>query len=86
MDMITRPGCWIEFLSSLRDFELLPYDLPSHKWPGYFQRRPCPFCGCGATIHAAQKLGRQWMGMDVTCLAVNLQSEPLKIAVFRGNI
>lgn len=25
-----------------------------------------PFCGCGTTIHAAQKLKRQWLGIDVT--------------------
>ena len=31
-----------------------------------------PFCGCGTTVHAAQKLGRQWIGIDVTYLAVNL--------------
>jgi site-specific DNA-methyltransferase (adenine-specific) len=31
-----------------------------------------PFCGCGTTIHAAQKLGRQWIGIDVTPLAINL--------------
>ena len=24
-----------------------------------------PFCGCGTTIHAAQNLGRQWIGIDV---------------------
>jgi site-specific DNA-methyltransferase (adenine-specific) len=31
-----------------------------------------PFCGCGTTIHAAQKLGRRWIGIDVTPLAINL--------------
>ncbi|PZO68315.1 MAG: site-specific DNA-methyltransferase [Paracoccus denitrificans] len=31
-----------------------------------------PFCGCGTTIHAAEKLGRQWIGIDVTHLAVGL--------------
>ncbi|MDP1873180.1 site-specific DNA-methyltransferase [Phenylobacterium sp.] len=31
-----------------------------------------PFCGCGTTIHAAQKLGRKWLGIDVTHLAVGL--------------
>jgi site-specific DNA-methyltransferase (adenine-specific) len=31
-----------------------------------------PFCGCGTTVHAAQKLGRQWIGVDITPLAVNL--------------
>ena len=31
-----------------------------------------PFCGCGTTVHAAQKLGRQWIGIDVTYIAINL--------------
>lgn len=31
-----------------------------------------PFCGCGTAIHAAQKLGRQWIGIDITHLAVHL--------------
>ncbi len=31
-----------------------------------------PFCGCGTTIDAAQRLGRRWVGIDVTCLAVDL--------------
>ena len=31
-----------------------------------------PFCGCGTTIHAAQKLGRRWIGIDVTHLAISL--------------
>lgn len=31
-----------------------------------------PFCGCGTAVHAAQKLGRHWIGIDVTHLAVGL--------------
>ena len=31
-----------------------------------------PFCGCGTTVHAAQKLGRAWIGIDITHLAINL--------------
>lgn len=31
-----------------------------------------PFCGCGTTVHAAQKLNRQWIGIDITHLAINL--------------
>jgi adenine specific DNA methylase Mod len=31
-----------------------------------------PFCGCGTTIDAAQKLGRRWIGIDITYLAVDL--------------
>ncbi|MEU2331160.1 DNA methyltransferase [Streptomyces althioticus] len=31
-----------------------------------------PFCGCGTTIDAAQRLGRRWIGIDVTTLAIDL--------------
>ena len=31
-----------------------------------------PFCGCGTAVHAAQKLGRRWIGIDITPLATNL--------------
>lgn len=31
-----------------------------------------PFCGCGTTIHAAEKLKRRWTGIDVTHLAISL--------------
>jgi site-specific DNA-methyltransferase (adenine-specific) len=31
-----------------------------------------PFCGCGTAIVAAEKLRRQWIGIDVTMLAINL--------------
>lgn len=31
-----------------------------------------PFCGCGTTIDAAQRLGRQWIGIDITHLAIGL--------------
>lgn len=37
-----------------------------------------PFCGCGTTIAAAQKLGRTWIGIDVTHLAVGLMKLRLK--------
>ncbi len=36
-----------------------------------------PFCGCGTTIVAAQKLNRRWIGIDVTYLAVNLMENRL---------
>src|SRR5437870_9130286 len=39
-----------------------------------------PFCGCGTTIHAAQKLGRQCIGIDITYLAINLIKRRLKDA------
>jgi DNA modification methylase len=31
-----------------------------------------PFCGCGTTIDAAQDLGRRWVGIDITHLAIGL--------------
>lgn len=31
-----------------------------------------PFCGCGTTVHAAQKLKRKWIGIDITHLAIGL--------------
>jgi site-specific DNA-methyltransferase (adenine-specific) len=31
-----------------------------------------PFCGCGTTIDAAEKLGRDWIGIDITQLAITL--------------
>src|SRR5437763_1789649 len=37
-----------------------------------------PFCGCGTTIAAAQKLDRQWIGIDVTHLAIGLMKLRLK--------
>ncbi len=31
-----------------------------------------PFCGCGTSIDAAQKLNRNWIGIDITHLAISL--------------
>jgi site-specific DNA-methyltransferase (adenine-specific) len=31
-----------------------------------------PFCGCGTAVHAAHKLGRRWIGIDITHLAISL--------------
>jgi DNA modification methylase len=39
-----------------------------------------PFCGCGTAIHAAEKLKRQWIGIDVTHLAISLVEKRLKDA------
>lgn len=39
-----------------------------------------PFCGCGTATHAAQKLGRQWIGIDITHLAISLIERRLKDA------
>jgi DNA modification methylase len=39
-----------------------------------------PFCGCGTAVHAAHKLGRAWIGIDVTHLAISLIERRLKDA------
>jgi adenine specific DNA methylase Mod len=39
-----------------------------------------PFCGCGTTIHAAQKLNRHWIGIDITHLSVSLIEKRLRDA------
>ena len=31
-----------------------------------------PFCGCGTAVHAAEKLGRRWVGVDISTFAVGL--------------
>jgi len=36
-----------------------------------------PFCGCGTTVCAAQKLGRQWIGIDITHLAIAIMRQRL---------
>lgn len=37
------------------------------------------FAGCGTSTHAAQKLGRQWIAIDVSELAVKLMSQRLGV-------
>jgi adenine specific DNA methylase Mod len=39
-----------------------------------------PFCGCGTAVHAAQKLRRNWVGIDITHLAISLIERRLKDA------
>lgn len=37
-----------------------------------------PFCGCGTALDAAEKLRRNWIGIDITHLAVHLIEKRLK--------
>jgi len=37
-----------------------------------------PFCGCGTAVHAAHKLKRQWVGIDITHLAISLIEKRLR--------
>lgn len=43
-----------------------------------------PFCGCGTTVAAAQKLGRRWIGIDITHLAIGLIRYRLRNAYGEG--
>ncbi len=36
-----------------------------------------PFCGCGTAVAVAQKLNRQWIGIDITHLAITLIKQRL---------
>jgi site-specific DNA-methyltransferase (adenine-specific) len=39
-----------------------------------------PFCGCGTAVHAAEKLKRRWIGIDITHLAISLIEKRLRDA------
>ena len=39
-----------------------------------------PFCGCGTAIHASQKLNRNWIGIDITHLAIGLIEKRMRDA------
>jgi DNA modification methylase len=37
-----------------------------------------PFCGCGTAVAAAQKLGRKWIGIDLTYLSIAVMKKRLQ--------
>ena len=39
-----------------------------------------PFCGCGTAVHAAETLKREWIGIDITHLAISLIEKRMKDA------
>ena len=39
-----------------------------------------PFCGCGTAVAVAERLGRRWVGIDVTHLAISLMKSRLRDA------
>jgi len=51
-----------------------------------------PFCGCGTALVAAQKLGRKWIGIDVSPTACKLMQKRLRkefeinAPIIRGNV
>jgi site-specific DNA-methyltransferase (adenine-specific) len=45
-----------------------------------------PFCGCGTALVAAQKLERQWIGIDVTYLSIAVMKARLKDSFGLANV
>jgi len=45
-----------------------------------------PFCGCGTTVAVAERLGRKWIGIDITYLAIGVISKRLKKSAEKGKI
>ncbi len=45
-----------------------------------------PFCGCGTAVVSAQRLGRRWIGIDITHLAIGLIKHRLRdsLGIERG--
>jgi site-specific DNA-methyltransferase (adenine-specific) len=41
-----------------------------------------PFCGCGTAIAVADRLRRQWIGIDITHLAINIARDRMRNARF----
>ena len=37
-----------------------------------------PFCGCGTTVAVAEKLKRNWVGIDISMLAINVITKRMK--------
>lgn len=42
-----------------------------------------PFCGCGTAVAVAERLGRRWIGIDITALAVTTMKNRLEGAKYR---
>ncbi|KQT34888.1 DNA methylase [Sphingomonas sp. Leaf412] len=79
----------VRWLTAQGDSERLGY--PTQKPVGLLERIVAassdegdvvldPFCGCGTAVHAAQKLGRRWIGIDVTHLAISLIEKRMQAA------
>jgi SAM-dependent methyltransferase len=62
-----------------------PLRNPSRSWSGFFQASSNEndvvldaFCGCGTALVAAQKLRRQWIGIDVSPTACRVMAKRLR--------
>lgn len=45
-----------------------------------------PFCGCGTAIEAAHSLGRRWIGIDITALAIDVVERRLSRRGLRRDV
>jgi site-specific DNA-methyltransferase (adenine-specific) len=63
------------------DVSLLERIIQSSSNPDCWILDPC--CGCATALTAAQKLGRKWIGIDITHLAIALQKYRLE-SMFPG--
>ena len=88
-DVWARPDLWLNSAAA----ERLGY--PTQKPEALLERIinassnpgdvvPDPLCGCGTTVAAAQKLGRRWIGIDITHLAIGLIKKRLADAHGEG--
>jgi hypothetical protein len=82
-DVWARPDLWLNSAAKERlgyptqkPTALLERILSTSSNPGDMVLDP--FCGCGTTIDAAEKLGRKWIGIDITQLATSLIKNRLR--------
>lgn len=70
-------------VEALRSWHAEKLGYPTQKPEGLLERIVCassnegnvvldPFCGCGTAIAVAQRLNRNWIGIDITHLAISL--------------
>ncbi|HEY4393970.1 MAG TPA: DNA methyltransferase, partial [Polyangia bacterium] len=38
-----------------------------------------PFCGCGTAVDAAERLGRRWIGIDITHLSIGVIEQRMRV-------
>ncbi len=87
-DVWTHPDLWLNSASKERlgyptqkPLALLERIINTSSDPGDVVLDP--FCGCGTAIAAAQKLGRRWIGIDITHLSISLLKSRL-VDMFLG--
>ncbi len=75
-------------IQSLRSWHVERLGYPTQKPAGLLERAIQassnegdvvldPFCGCGTAVAVAERLGRRWIGIDVTHLAISLMKSRL---------